>query len=525
MPGRDPPDNDPLDAVLRPPIDETPEEKSFRLAAEAEAHRISQEIDESIRQEKLQKKKMRVVRLLLLGQSESGREVYNSTTVPATIHALGIPRRAYSLARHHPAQPPALRPHHPRRARRRPRTRAPRPPATRTRPRARIRPPPTLPPAAPSTRSRRTTLHSDSASDPDSDSASLPLHHPPSALLPAHLHALRARLVPLQHAEARLIAALVPPSEDAPYLPAQLCGGYGSPGRGVRARHARADSDAAGEVFVRPGAAWKRAVRPEGRGCGPGVSGGRELAEEAQALLVACRADLMALWRDNTARTVLKRRKIRLEESPGFFLDDLDRVTQPHYQPSDDDVLKARLKTVGVSEYRFEMEAGSEQGTQWRIIDVGGSRSQKETWVPFFDDAIIFLAPISGFDQTLAEDKSVNRLEDSVLLWKAVCANKLLARVNLVLFLNKCDILAAKLASGVRLAKYVRSFGERANDSETAEKYFRSKFNAIHREYSPIPRKFYGFCTSVTDTKTTGGIIASVRDMVVREHLRASKLL
>lgn len=177
---------------------------------------------------------------------------------------------------------------------------------------------PAVPPAAPSTRSRRTTLHSDSASDPDSDSASLPLHHPPSALLPAHLHALRARLVPLQHAEARLIAALVPPSEDAPYLPAQLCGGYGSPGRGVRARHARADSDAAGEVFVRPGAAWKRAVRPEGRGCGPGVSGGRELAEEAQALLVACRADLMALWRDNTARTVLKRRKIRLEESPGL---------------------------------------------------------------------------------------------------------------------------------------------------------------------------------------------------------------
>jgi len=33
-------------------------------------------------------------------------------------------------------------------------------------------------------------------------------------------------------------------------------------------------------------------------------------------------------------------------------------------------------------------------------------------WVPFFDDmnAIIFLAPISCFDQALAEDASVNRL-------------------------------------------------------------------------------------------------------------------
>lgn len=27
---------------------------------------------------------------------------------------------------------------------------------------------------------------------------------------------------------------------------------------------------------------------------------------------------------------------------------------------------------------------------------------------------------------------------------------------------------------------------------------FRGKFSAIHREYSPLPRKFYGFCTSVT---------------------------
>jgi len=79
--------------------------------------------------------------------------------------------------------------------------------------------------------------------------------------------------------------------------------------------------------------------------------------------------------------------------------------------PSDDDVLKARLKTVGVSEYKFEMEisAGRDTGTEWRIVDVGGSRSQRRkpfdwfrrptdanfllwwciaTWAPFFDDGV-----------------------------------------------------------------------------------------------------------------------------------------
>lgn len=61
------------------------------------------------------------------------------------------------------------------------------------------------------------------------------------------------------------------------------------------------------------------------------------------------------------------------------FLDDLERVTSLRYTPSDDDVLKARLKTVGVSEYKFEMEvsAGRDSGTEWRIVDVGGSRSQR----------------------------------------------------------------------------------------------------------------------------------------------------
>lgn len=35
----------------------------------------------------------------------------------------------------------------------------------------------------------------------------------------------------------------------------------------------------------------------------------------------------------------------------------------------------------------------------------------------------------------------MNRLEDSILLWKSVVSNKLLENVSIVLFLNKCDLL------------------------------------------------------------------------------------
>lgn len=90
---------------------------------------------------------------------------------------------------------------------------------------------------------------------------------------------------------------------------------------------------------------------------------------------------------------------------PTSYLNDLERMTSLKYVPTDgelndkvwdshetshgyrishsiDDVLKARLKTVGVCEYKFHLEAsaGSESGTEWRIIDVGGSRSQVRSY-------------------------------------------------------------------------------------------------------------------------------------------------
>ena len=81
-------------------------------------------------------------------------------------------------------------------------------------------------------------------------------------------------------------------------------------------------------------------------------------------------------------------------------------------------------------------------------------------WYPYFDDcdAILFLAPISCFDERLAEDRRVNRLEDSYMLWKAVVSSKLLARTSIVLFLNKCDLLREKLESGVRLNQHMPSY-------------------------------------------------------------------
>ncbi|KIM78223.1 hypothetical protein PILCRDRAFT_75828 [Piloderma croceum F 1598] len=479
--GRHSQDNDPLDEALKPPPDESLEAREARLAQEDKAKRVSQAIDESIKAERQIMKKRKVVRLLLLGQSESGKSTtlrhFQRLYTPTAFRAERVLWRAViqlNLVRSIRTITDALSDH------------------------------------------RRPSV--DSGGDDSEDELQG---------IPREIELLTVQLLPLRHIEALLIEKLVPANEEE----ATHLGHKGKSNSSISSGSDR--SFQSQEVFVRGATSWKGVLakgvnRFHGWPTSAGTTG-LETRDEPQEVLHACRKEIKTLWSDPFVREILRRRKIRLEEFPGFFLNDIDRVSSLKYIPNDDDVLKARLKTVGVSEYRFEMEAaaGRESGTEWRIVDVGGSRSQVPTWVPFFDDvdAIIFLAPISGFDQVLAEDRSVNRLEDSVLLWKAVCSNKLLANVDLVLFLNKCDILDAKLKAGIRLAKYVRTFGDRPNDLDSASKYFRSKFGAIHREYSPNPRKFYGWCTSVTDTATTGGILASVRDMVIRQHLKQSRLL
>ena len=72
---------------------------------------------------------------------------------------------------------------------------------------------------------------------------------------------------------------------------------------------------------------------------------------------------------------------------------------------------------------------------------------KRAVWHPYFDDmdAIIFLAPISCFDERLAEDKRVNRLEDTYMLWRTLCKLKLPAKTQIILFLNKVRSLHVHL--------------------------------------------------------------------------------
>ncbi|KAF7349021.1 hypothetical protein MVEN_01423400 [Mycena venus] len=477
-------DTDPLAAALAPPQNETPEERQRRIQSERAAKQVSDEIDDQLSRERQQAKRMpKPVKILLLGQSESGK----STTL-----------KNFQLM----CEPKAFR-------------------AERASWRAIIQ----LNVGSVSKWSPRADLFAvhmrvTQATPPATPSAPMPIF--------SRSACASSPLLEIHDVLMRRLAA----PDDAPSTlsrPTALSTIF-------RRRPAK-------EVTVNSNVAWKTAFMRDGserESFATQDAVDWDDPDDPGVVLHERADDLRRLWAHPTVHASLEHQGIRLQESGGFFLDELDIVTSQRYVPTDDHILRARLKTLGVAEHRMRLTDPNGNITrEFRIFDVGGQRSlisvptshlppvQRPKWAPYFDDmnCIIFLAPVSAFDQQLEEEPEVNRLADSVTLWTSIISNKLLQNTNLILFLNKIDILQAKLTSGIRFSDYVSSFGRRPNDFDSASRYMRKQFAAILKESSPVPRLFYCHLTSVVDAKSTRFVLMGIKDMLMQSHLKQSGLI
>ncbi len=72
-----PPETDPFYELMKPPPNETPAQMTARMKREADAQRVSDAIDEDIKHARnIQRKERSIVKLLLLGQAESGTSLF-----------------------------------------------------------------------------------------------------------------------------------------------------------------------------------------------------------------------------------------------------------------------------------------------------------------------------------------------------------------------------------------------------------------------------------------------------------------
>jgi len=124
------------------------------------------------------------------------------------------------------------------------------------------------------------------------------------------------------------------------------------------------------------------------------------------------------LWADKAIQTAFQNSsKFQLPDSAAYYLSKIDEIAAPGYVPSEQDILRSRVKTSGIVVSDFLVE-----GNEFKMIDVGGQRNERKKWIACFEGvtAVLFIGVLSEYDLMLSEDDTQNRMEETLTLWEEI---------------------------------------------------------------------------------------------------------
>lgn len=99
-----------------------------------------------------------------------------------------------------------------------------------------------------------------------------------------------------------------------------------------------------------------------------------------------------SLWHDPVIPSVMDRSsEFYLMDSATYFFANIRKIGAVDYVPDEADVLRARTKTTGISETRFNMGQLS-----IHMFDVGGQRSERKKWIHCECGWLVLLARVIG---------------------------------------------------------------------------------------------------------------------------------
>ncbi|KAG8992070.1 guanine nucleotide-binding protein subunit alpha [Tulasnella sp. JGI-2019a] len=222
---------------------------------------------------------------------------------------------------------------------------------------------------------------------------------------------------------------------------------------------------------------------------------------------------LIRLWKDPAVVSAVKRSKeFQLNDSAIYFFDNVQRYATPGYIPTNQDILRSRIKTTGILETTFNVE-----GMDYIVLDVGGQRSERRKWIHCFENvtALIFIVSLSEYDQVLYEDDTVNRMAEALTLFEAVVNSRWFLKSSIILFLNKIDILKQKIPVS-HIRTYFSDFKGADNDYTAACDYFKKRFISMNH----VHKGLITHLTCATDTKQIKVVIRTVNEHILKTNLQ-----
>jgi len=252
----------------------------------------------------------------------------------------------------------------------------------------------------------------------------------------------------------------------------------------------------------------------------------REISERlnsipaAQGITIEHKDMVQKVWADPAIQAVfLRSSEYWLPDSTDYYFHDLERIFSPNFTPSEQDILRCRVRTTGVTETTFQYRQ-----LKFRLVDVGGQRNERKKWIHCFEDvtAVLFVVAISEYDQKLFEDDGENRMAESIALFDEICNSPWFADTSMILFLNKTDLFKEKFC--VKKVPLTIAFPNySAGDSyDAATAFIQAHFEALNKQET---KKIYSHLTCATDTENIKVVFDAVKEIILSKTLRMSGFL
>lgn len=225
-------------------------------------------------------------------------------------------------------------------------------------------------------------------------------------------------------------------------------------------------------------------------------------------------------WQSPTIQKVwIHRAKKNINDSHATFINDVRRIVSTKYIPTEDDILKARIRTTQISHEQYNID-----GTDVNVCDVGGQRAERRKWIHCFDDvdAVIFVAALSEYDQKLSEAKKDNRMVEAIKLFGNIVKNPSFQNKPILLFLNKKDIFQEKIKhSDIADVPHFNDFNGVPNDANHGVYYFIQQFE---REFESELTNKYIHITNATDTANMEFVLNAARMLIMEKVFNETPL-
>ncbi|KAJ6231293.1 g protein alpha i subunit [Anaeramoeba flamelloides] len=225
-----------------------------------------------------------------------------------------------------------------------------------------------------------------------------------------------------------------------------------------------------------------------------------------------------ALWQDSGLKIAFqKKSQFQIPDTANYFFDTIDAITNKDYKPTNQDILFCRIPTTGVNQMSFD-----QNNTLWKIIDVGGQRSERRKWIHQFEnvDLLIYIVALSEYDQKLFENLDINRLRESLELFGKISNNNYFENKNCVLFFNKIDLFEDKIKT-VDLKQCFPDYNG-GFDFEAGKHFIKQKF--IEKSENS-KRNIFSHFTCATNTKNIERVIDAINITVIEYVLKEDGFL